>query len=368
MRMELLSLLELMVRGRASDLFLKEDAPASFRVDGRLRKPKGADAVVLGRDFMEKVLETVLVARNRAIFDREGEADAAYEVPRLGRFRVNAFRQRDRIGFVFRYIPSNVPSFDALKLPAKQLINLCTKERGLVLLTGIAGSGKSTCLAAMVDYMNATTYRHIVTIEDPIEFVHEDKNCVIEQRELGIDTQSFSSALKHVVRQSPDVILIGEMRDRDTMETALNAAETGHLVLSTLHTVNAVQTVERIIGYFPPHLHELIRMQLALVLEGVISLRLLRRQDGPGRVPAVEILLNTPTVRDHLQQGKTRLLPNALRDGSEYFGSQTFHQSLKELMRLGIITEQDAMSASDSPDELRMELKGIARGGDMRIT
>lgn len=366
--MELNKLLETMVRARSSDLFLKEQASPSFRVDGKLRKLKDADSAVVSTSDMEAIMGIVLNPRNRAIFDRDGEADAAYEVEGLGRFRVNAFRQRGKYGFVFRHIPTKVPAFDALNLPARQLMNLCMKERGLVLLTGVAGSGKSTCLAAMVDYMNATSHRHIITIEDPIEFVHVDKNCVVDQRELGIDTQTFSSALKHVVRQSPDVILIGEMRDRETMETALNAAETGHLVLSTLHTVNAVQTVERIIGYFPPHLHDLIRMQLALVLEGVISLRLLRRQSGSGRIPAVEILLNTPTVRDHLQQGKTRLLPNALRDGAEYFGSQTFHQSLKELMRQGIITEQDAMSASDSPDELRMELKGIARGGDLRIS
>jgi twitching motility protein PilT len=368
MSMELKTLLDIMVRERASDLFLKTDAPPSFRVDGKLRRLKGADSAALNADFMTAVLHIVLDEKDRAVFERDGEADSAHEVPDLGRFRVNTFRQRGKVGFVFRHIPTKVPSFDALHLPAKQLITLCGKERGLVLLTGVAGSGKSTCLAAMVDYINATSYRHIITIEDPIEFVHADRNCVIEQRELGIDTQSFSAALKHVVRQSPDVILVGEMRDRDTMETALNAAETGHLVLSTLHTVNAVQTVERIIGYFPPHLHDLIRMQLALVLEGAISLRLLRCRGKIGRVPAVEILLNTPSVREHLQQGKTRLLPNALRDGAEYFGSQTFHQSLRQLMRDGLITEEDAMAASDSPEELRMELRGIARGGDMRIT
>ena len=332
-------------------------------MDGLIRRDLGeqiAPGLVVDADFMEAVLRTVLDEKDQRVFQETHEADAAYEVEDVGRFRVNAFHQRRLVGFVFRHIPRVLPSLEELNLPAEQLRKLCDMHRGLVLVTGVAGSGKSTCLAAMVDYINANSQRHIITIEDPMEFVHEDKLSLVEQRELGLDTDSFAAALKHSVRQSPDVLLIGEMRDSDTMAAALNAAETGHLVLSTLHTVNAVQTVERIIGYFPPHLHDLVRMQLALVLEGAISLRLLRRRDGPGRIPAVEVLMATPTLREMLQKGRTREIPSALRDGA-YFGTQTFGQSLKALLKSGTISVEDAMTAADNPDELRLELKGIAR-------
>jgi len=366
--MELQFLLAATVRARASDLFMKSGAPPAFRVDGLLRRdvlPQSEQSALLDAAFLEKTLQTVLDARDREAFDKDGEADAAYDLAEVGRFRVNAFRQRGKVGIVFRHIPRTIPSLAELNLPAAQIEKLCARQRGLVLVSGVAGSGKSTCLASMTDYINSTFRRHIVTIEDPIEFIHEDKLSLIEQRELHLDTRSFSAALKHCVRQSPDVILIGEMRDRDTMEAALAAAETGHLVLSTLHTVNAVQTVERVIGYFPPHLHDLVRTQLALVLEGVISLRLLRRRGQAGRVPAVELLTGTPTVRELLQQGRTRQLPAALRDGA-YFGTQTFGQSLKQLIEAGVILEEDALAAADNPEELRMELKGISRG-DVRL-
>lgn len=363
--MTLLDLLKAVVRAHASDLFLKADAPAGFRVDGAVRRgilAGGAAAAPVEEDFIAKVVADVLDARSRKLLEENGEADAAYEVEGLGRFRVNVFRQRGKLGLVFRHIPMEIPLLGELNLPVKQLRKLASLQRGLVLVTGVAGSGKSTCLAAMVDYINTHFPRHIITLEDPIEFVHQDKKSIIEQRELGVDTQSFSAALKHCVRQSPDVILIGEMRDHETMAAALNAAETGHLVLSTLHTVNAVQTVERIMGYFPPHLHGLVRMQLALVLEGAVSLRLLKRKDEAGRVPAVEVLVATPTVREMLEQGKTRQLSSALRDG-EYFGTQTFGQSLKKLIDAGVISADAALEAADNPEELRLELKGIVRGG-----
>jgi len=365
--MELGVLLAATVRARASDLFLKCDAPAAFRVDGLLRRdvlPKDEQSALLDAAFLEKVVQTVLVARGREVFDKEGEVDGAYEQAEIGRFRVNVFRQRGKIGIVFRHIPPTILSLTELNLPAAQIQKLCAAQRGLVLVTGVAGSGKSTCLAAMVDYINSTSRRHIITIEDPVEFVHEDKLSLIEQRELHLDTRSFSTALKHSVRQSPDVILVGEMRDSDTMETALSAASTGHLVLSTLHTVDAVQTVERVIGYFPPHFHELVRMQLALVLQAVISLRLLRRSDGTGRVPAVEMLMGTPTVRDLLQKGQTRQLPATLRGGGQY-GAQTFGQSLKQLIDAQVISQEEALAAADSPEELRLELQGISRAGDV---
>jgi twitching motility protein PilT len=364
MGMTLQLLLQTMVRERASDLFLKTGAPPAFRVDGSLRRPVEAPAA--DAEFLRGVAAEVLDERDRQAFETTGEADAAYEVPGLGRFRVNAFHQRGAAGFVFRHIPRLVPSMEELGLPVEQLRKLSARQRGLVLVTGIAGSGKSTCLAAMVDYVNTNFRRHIVTIEDPIEFVHDDKLSMIEQREIGIDTADFATALKHCVRQSPDVILLGEMRDRETMEAALNAAETGHLVLSTLHTVNAIQTVERMINYFPPHMHDLVRMQMAMSLEGVVSLRLLRRKDGPGRLPAAEVLMATPTVREMLQQGRTRQLGTALREGA-YFGTQTFGQALKALLDRGLVAEEDALSSADNPEELRLELRGIVRGGDLRV-
>jgi twitching motility protein PilT len=366
--MELRTLLAATVEAGASDLFLKTGAPPAFRVDGLLRRdilPQDQRAVPATADFMAQALTTVLDEDDQKRFTGEGEADAAYDAPGLGRFRVNAFRQRGQLGIVFRYLFKVIPTLEELNLPVLPLQRLCSRRRGLVLVTGVAGSGKSTCLASMVDYINSTFRRHIVTIEDPIEYVYQDKRSLIEQREIDRDTRSFAAALKHCVRQSPDVILIGEMRDAETMEAALNAAETGHLVFSTLHTVNAVQTVERIMGYFPPYLHALIRLELAMVLEGVVSLRLIRRSGQEGRLPAVELLMATPTTRDLLQQGRTRQLPAAMRDGA-YYGAQTFGQSLKQLMDQGLITEEEALAAADNAEELKLELKGISRSVDMR--
>ena len=361
--MNLQTLLRVVVQEKAADLFLKVGNLPTIRVDGvlrRLTRVGGEETRPVDDDFARAALEEVLDERDRDRFYRTGEGDAAYEVPGLARFRVNAFRQRGHIGFVFRYIPFEIPTLEELNLPARQLKQLCAMQRGLVLITGVAGSGKTTCLAAMVEHINQTQAKHIITIEDPVEFVYTDKGCVIEQREVGFDTEDFRVALKACVRQSPDVILIGEMRDRETVEAAINAAETGHLVLSTLHTVNAVQTVERILGFFPPHLHALIRLQLSLVLQGALSLRLLKRRDRPGRIPACELLMSTPTVRELLEQGKTRQLATALREG-DYYGTMTFAQSLAALAKAGIISEEDALAAADNRDELRLELKGFMR-------
>ena len=231
-----------------------------------------------------------------------------------------------------------------------------------MLATGVAGSGKSTTLASMLEFVNRTMNKHIITIEDPIEFRFEDKRSIVNQREIGPDVQSFGQALRQAMRQSPDVILIGEMRDAETVAAAISAAETGHLVFSTLHTVNAVQTVERIISFFPPHQHELVRLQLALNLAGVCSLRLVKNKDGTSMVPAVEMLINTPTVRELLEQGSTRMLPKALQEGS-YYGTMTFNQSLIRLFQAGNISLEDALSSSDNPDELKMQMRGITQGG-----
>jgi twitching motility protein PilT len=306
------------------------------------------------------VLRTVAGEAARKRFESEGELDTAYEAREIGRFRVNAYRQRGQTSFAFRHVESVIPTFEDLNLPAEELRKLAAKPRGLVLVTGVAGSGKSTALAAMVGHINQTQQKHVITIEDPIEFVHEDRKCIIDQREIGLDTKDFASALKHCIRQSPDVILIGEMRDQETMEAALSAAETGHLVLSTLHTVNASQTVERIINFFPPHQHALIRLQLSMVLEGVVSLRLLPRKDRPGRVPAVELLTSSPTVKELLEAGRSRELYPAIKSGG-YFGMMTFNQSLRRLYDSGVISLEEALLASDTPDELRLEISGVTK-------
>jgi twitching motility protein PilT len=346
-----------MVEIGASDFFVKSGSRPSMRVDGRIQfiDPKETDEKFI-RDLFRRV-----AGRDMDDVFKDKEMDLAFEVPRVGRFRVNVFHQKGDVGFVFRHIKKQIPSFEELCLPTRQLQKLSALRRGLVLITGVAGSGKSTTIAGMLEHINQTRNVHIVTVEDPIEFVFDDKQSIINQRELGLDTKDFMEALKQVVRQSPDVILIGEMRDRETMEAAISAAETGHLVFSTLHTVNAIQTVERIITFFPPHQHPLIRLQLSMVLQGVLSQRLLPKKNGKGRVPAVEIMISTPTIREMLQEGRTTELYTAIQEG-EYYGNQTFNQSLKNLYQAQLISLEEAMGAADNPDELKLEIRGIVRG------
>ncbi len=350
-------LLKRMVKERASDLFLKVGSPPTLRIDGRIRF---LQAEAFTPDKSNEVLETIRKSRLKAL-DEEGEIDLAYDLPGVGRFRCNIFRQRGHLSFAFRHVEKVIPTFEELELPVEPLTKLASINRGLLLVTGVTGCGKSTTLASVINYINENFNKHIVTLEDPIEFVFRDKRSIISQREIGVDTKDFLLALKHVVRQSPDVIMVGEMRDRETMEAAINAAETGHLVLSTLHTVNAMQTIERIINYFPPHQHQLIRMQLSLILEGVVSQRLLARKDGRGRVPAIELMIRSPTVKDLLMEGKTNELYKAIKEG-DYFGSQTFNQSLKKLYEAEKISLEEAMGAADNPDELKLEIRGIIKG------
>ncbi len=356
--MELEGLLATLVQEGGSDLILKTGGYPAMRARGLVRYI--ADERV-DRVFAETVRTRLLDGNALASLQAKGAADLSFEVKEIGRFRVNAFRQNGEPSFVFRHVNRVIPSFKELHLPVDQLQRLASLQRGLVLATGVAGSGKSTSLAAMIEFVNRTLNRHIVTIEDPIEFVFEDKLSVVNQREIGLDCPDFSIALKHAVRQAPDMILIGEMRDRETIESAIHAAETGHLVLSTLHTVNAVQTVERIILYFPPHEHALIRQQLALNLAGVVSQRLLRTKDGRQVMPAVELMMSSPTVREILIEGRTRELPRALAEGS-YYGTMTFNQSLRRLVEAGNVTLDEAIAASDNPDELKMQLRGITPG------
>jgi twitching motility protein PilT len=352
-------ILSAVVQANASDLFVKVGMPAAMRVAGKVKYL--TELGVITNEFAQKFFDTMATPRVRKLFEEHLEADASYEEKGVGRFRVNIFQQRSHIGFVLRYVKYVVPSMEDLRLPSKTLCKIAGLQRGLVLVTGIAGSGKSTTLASMLKYINSTMEKHIVTIEDPIEFMFNDEKSLINQRELGIDTPTFISALKHVVRQSPDIIMIGEMRDIETVETAINAAETGHLVFSTLHTMNCMQTIERIMNIFPPYQHEFLRKQLSLLMRGVISQRLIPTKDGKARVPAIEIMVDTPTIKELLHEGKFRDIYKAIKEGN-YFGCQTFNQSLKELYQSDLITVEEALAATDNPDEFKLELRGIQKG------
>jgi twitching motility protein PilT len=357
--MDISRFFEYMVAQGASDLFLKTGSRPAMRVDGKIRFI--AD-MPLTEDNMWEAFDKLLDETCKANFEEYGGADFSLNLPKIGRFRANIYRHTSQHGMVFRHVQSNIPSFEELSLPQACMQKLSNLSRGLVLATGIAGSGKSTTLASMLQYINEHHQKHIVTVEDPIEYVFPEKSCIFSQREVGIDTESFGAALRHAMRQSPDVILIGEMRDKETVEAALTAAETGHLVFSTLHTLNAVQTVERIVMFFPPYQHPMLRQQLAMVLEGVISLRLLRKKAGKGRVPAIELLLGTPTIKEILAEGRTLEMPKALENCSGQYGTMAFNQSLQGLFEKELVTLEDVMAASDNPDELKMRIGGIIKG------
>ncbi|MHC4670525.1 MAG: type IV pilus twitching motility protein PilT [Planctomycetota bacterium] len=357
--MDTRELFRILVKERGSDLIIKSNGCPAMRIQGKI---KFVSESPVPEPFIQGLLAEVVPVKLRPRFERDGEVDCSYTVENIGRFRANIFRQQGTLCLVFRHIHEVVPTMTSLNLPQRQLEQLASLQRGLVLVTGMTGAGKSTTIATMVDYVNHHFARHIITIEDPIEYVFTDRKSVVNQREVGFDTKNYGAALRHVVRQTPDVILIGEMRDPETVTAALAAAETGHLVLSTLHTINAVQTVERILGFFPPHQHDEVRMQLSLVLEGVVSQRLLPRKNDQTRVPAVEIMLATPTVRDLLAEGKTLELHKAIYEGMHYYGTQTFQQSIVDLYRHGLITYEDALLGSDNPDELKLELRGITKG------
>ena len=293
--------------------------------------------------------------------------DFAHVVPGVGRFRVNMFLATGEIRAVFRVIPARIPKFEELHLPPV-IEKLALAPRGLVLVTGVTGSGKTTTQAAMIDYMNRSRNDHILTIEDPIEFAHEDKKCIISQREIGLDSENFATALRAALREDPDVILVGEMRDAETMEVALHAAETGHLVLSTLHTLNATETVNRIISMFPPHQEGQIRDQLAAVIQGIVSQRLIVRADGKGRVPAIEVLVGTGIVRDCIKdKEKTATIPAVMIQGTSQYGMQTFDQSLLGLYRGEMITYETARDAASNPDDFELKVKGVMSTGEMTM-
>jgi len=302
--------------------------------------------------------------RQRRQFDESYELDLAYGVPGLGRFRVNIYSQRGALALVFRAIPIEIPSLEVLNLP-KILEKISVEERGLILVTGTTGSGKSTTLAAMIDYINSNRTCNIITIEDPVEYLHRDRKSLISQREVGLDTISFGNALKSALRQDPDVILVGEMRDLETIETALTAAETGHLVFSTLHTMDAAETVNRIISIFPPFQQRQIRLQLSNVLKAVIAQRLVPRADGRGRVPAVEVMIATARIRECIDdKDKTKQIPEAIAQGFVAYGMQSFDQSLMQLYTHNLITYEEALRQSSNPDDFALKVSGISSTSD----
>ncbi len=359
--MNIRSVLEKMIAAHASDLHLKAGTPPVVRVDGVLYTLD--DPPPSAKDLKD-VAEQLLNEEQRAYFSTHNEIDFAFGVSGLARFRANVFMQRGTPALALRHVPVEVPSIEDLHLPPV-VRELAFSPRGLVLVTGRTGSGKSTTLAAMVDALNRVTTRNIITVEDPIEFLHRDRMSFIHQREVGLDTRSFNDGLKYVLRQDPDIILVGEIRDLETMSTALMAADTGHLVLSTLHTTDVVQTLQRIISFYPPHQHDEVRLSMSANLRAVISQRLIPRLDGAGRVPGCEVMVSTPTLREYIMNPeKTPFIHQVVAEGVTQYGMQTFDQSVLTLLRDGLITEEEALKNCNNPNELSLKLKGISATSD----
>jgi twitching motility protein PilT len=351
--MDIAPLLQHMVEAGASDLHLKVGLPPVLRIDGELRH---TDFPRLEPHDTEAAARAVLADTKAEEFQRTNEADVGYALDRTSRFRVNVFRQRGLVGLAIRRVRSVIPSFEELTLPRGAAI-LAEELRGLVLVTGPAGTGKTTTIAAMIGWINARRSAHIITIEDPIEVVHEDRRSIVDQREIGLDTASYSTALRFAVRQDPDVVFIGEIRDMETAEAAIQAAETGHLVISTLHTLDATETVNRLIDLFPPTTQRQVRVSLAASLRGVLSQRLVPRADGSGRVPTVEVLVNTGRVAERILDPElTSTIPDVIAEGS-FYGMQTFDQALAELVRTGMITVDDAADHASSRHDFLLTLK-----------
>jgi twitching motility protein PilT len=360
--MNLNDILAVALKSNTSDIHLKAGLPPVFRIDGNLRPlPK---APRLTAETVRSMCEAIMNDRQRLKFEEAHEVDLAYGVPGLGRFRANVFMQRNTVSAVFRAIPFKIATLDDLQMPPI-LKKIADESRGLVLVTGATGSGKSTTLAAMIDYINNTRTAHVVTVEDPIEYLHRDRKCIINQREVGFDTTGFAPALKSALRQDPDVILVGEMRDLETTETALAAAETGHLVFSTLHTINAAETISRIISMFPPHHQRHVRLQLSNVIRGVVSQRLVPRLEGKGRVAAVEVMISTARVRELIDDSeKTLQLKDTIAQGYTTYGMQTFDQALMGLVKNESISFEEALRQSSNPDDFKLKFSGIDSTSD----
>lgn len=361
--MDLRRILDEMMERGASDLHVKVGTRPTFRVDGSL---VAMDHPPVSQKDLEGALDEILTPEQKETFLRDKEIDFAFGIAGFARFRSNFYCQRGTYAMAIRHVPLGVPAIEDLNLPPI-VEQLALRPRGLILVTGTVGSGKSTTLAAMIDSINRSIARNIITVEDPVEFLHRDDKSLISQRELGLDTDSFAHALRHILRQDPDVILLGEIRDQATMSIALMAADTGHLVLSTLHTIDAAQTVNRIISFFPPHQHDEVRFLLASTLQAVISQRLLPRASGSGRVPAVEVMINTPTIKEYLvEPEKTALIRSAIHEGVTQYGMQTFDQSLMKLYKDGLITLEEATHASTSPGEFDLRIRGIQSSSDSK--
>lgn len=361
--MHINDLLKLGTERGASDLHLKVGSYPVIRVNGKLMAM--TDQKRLMQEDTINMAFSIMSARQKQRFKEQFDLDMAYSVPGLGRFRCNVFQQRGTVGMVLRVIPVKILGIHDLQLP-RVMEQIAMERRGLILVTGTTGSGKSTTLAAVIDYVNSVRTEHVMTIEDPIEFLHRDKKSLINQREVEVDTESFAAALRSALRQDPDVILVGEMRDMETIEVALNAAETGHLVLSTLHTIDAGETINRIISVFPPHQQKQIRIQLAAVLKSIISMRLVPRKGGNGRVPAVEVLRTTPFIKDCIEnKEKTKQINGAIAQGTSQYGMQTFDQSIYNLLQADLITYDEALRQATNPDEFKLRVAGIQSAADM---
>ncbi len=359
--MTLKQMLEEVLSTKASDLHLRVGVKPTIRVDGVLRPI--SDQPVTPQE-MEEVMNQILSEDQKKKFLQKNELDLALSVSKMGRFRINFYRQRGTVGIALRTVNVVIPSFEELNLPPV-LKKLADNRRGLIIVTGTTGSGKSTTLAAMIDHINTSRSENILTIEDPIEYIHRNKKSMIAQREVGGDTESFVAALRHALRQDPDVVLLGEIRDLETMSIALTAADTGHLVMSTLHTLNAVETINRIISFFPPHQHQQIRLLLGATLRGVVCQRLLPRSDGPGRVPAVEVLVNTALVKEYVTDPmKTPLIIELIESGAIQYGMQSFDQSIMKIYKRGMISYEEALAQASNPDDFELRVKGIMGAAD----
>ncbi|MDR2593308.1 MAG: type IV pilus twitching motility protein PilT [Fibromonadaceae bacterium] len=354
-------LLKAMVDNGASDLHIRIGIAPTFRIHGELKKLYD---IKITYQLMDSFLADIMNQTQKEIFENTKECDFALSARELGRFRVNVFRQRGTPAIVFRHINSKIPKFESLGLPPI-VLELALKKRGLVLVTGTTGSGKSTCLAAMIDHINELESTHVLTVEDPVEFLHRDKKSIISQREIGTDSMSYANALKAALRQDPDVMLIGEIRDLETMQIALTAADTGHMVFATIHTTNATETIHRILSMYPPHQHDEIRLLLASCLEGIISLRLLPRSDVVGRTPAAEVLVNTAAIQEYIMdKNKTEFIETAVAEGNMQYKSQTFDQALLSLYNQGKISVETAKNAATNPEDFELKLRGITGTSD----